>query len=145
MSFYIYFPGDPVVLIFESSRWLAARGRYPEAKRSLARARGIPDHEVDDNWKIHREVRPFCFTVFCGTDILAVGHQLVDMQSALEHESAVRAGWIDCFRPEGKLLYRTLLVMTLQMFQQLTGANYFFYVRSLTLGYINPILIELVT
>lgn len=50
------------------------------------------------------------------------------MMRALEVESKIKAGWIDCFKPEGKQLYRTLLGMTLQMFQQLTGANYFFYV-----------------
>ncbi|KAJ3476036.1 hypothetical protein NLI96_g11437 [Meripilus lineatus] len=91
----------------ESPRWLTARGKFPEAKRSLARAWGIPLQEAEENWKIHRE--------------------LVDMQCALELESQVTAGWIDCFKPEGKVLYRTLLVMTIQMFQQLTGANYFFY------------------
>ena len=73
--------------------------------------------------------------------------QLEGMRSAVEFESKVKAGWIDCFMPERKQLYRTLLGtsippdfpydaltsilllgMTLQMFQQLTGANYFFYV-----------------
>lgn len=58
----------------------------------------------------------------------------------------MRAGWIDCFRPGNKILYRTFLGvfedsfllpmrwlliavsgMSLQSFQQLTGANYFFY------------------
>lgn len=56
------------------------------------------------------------------------------MRRALELESAVHAGWADCFDPKGKVLYRTLLIMTLQMFQQLTGANYFFYVRFLGKG-----------
>lgn len=50
-----------------------------------------------------------------------------DMRSAVEYESQVKAGFLECFRPQHKQLYRTLLVMTLQMFQQLTGANYFFY------------------
>lgn len=54
------------------------------------------------------------------------------MRAAIEYESKVKAGWIDCFKPERKQLYRTLLVMTLQMFQQLTGANYFFYVSTLS-------------
>ncbi len=52
------------------------------------------------------------------------------MQNAIEHERLEQAGFAACFAPRDKQLYRTLLVMTLQMFQQLTGANYFFYVRS---------------
>jgi hypothetical protein len=32
---------------------------------------------------------------------------------------------LTCFQPGGRILYRTLLGMTLQMLQQLTGANYF--------------------
>ena len=55
------------------------------------------------------------------------------MRSSIEYESQVKASWFDCFKPAHKQLYRTLLMMTLQMFQQLTGANYFFYVRRLLL------------
>lgn len=35
--------------------------------------------------------------------------------------------WFSSFNPKQKILYRTLLGFGLQMFQQLTGANYFFY------------------
>lgn len=55
------------------------------------------------------------------------------MRSAIEYERQVKAGFVDCFKPAHKQLYRTLLMMTLQMFQQLTGANYFFYVRGFVL------------
>ena len=77
---------------------------------AFARSRGIPLDEAEHNKKIHRE--------------------LEDMRSSIEYESTVKAGFIDCFKPERKQLYRTLLMMTLQMFQQLTGANYFFYVSA---------------
>ncbi|KAI6128113.1 general substrate transporter [Pisolithus croceorrhizus] len=45
----------------------------------------------------------------------------------VEYEKHVKGGWLDCFKPKGKILYRTLLGMSLQSLQQLTGANYFFY------------------
>jgi SP family sugar:H+ symporter-like MFS transporter len=50
-----------------------------------------------------------------------------DIRSNVEFEKNLKAGWIDCFRPANKTLYRTLLGMSLQSLQQLTGANYFFY------------------
>lgn len=54
-----------------------------------------------------------------------------EQKDAIDYENTVgRAGWLDCFKPQHKTLYRTLLGMTLQALQQLTGANYFFYVSS---------------
>ncbi len=97
----------------ESPRWLASKGRHDEARVSLARSRGIPLEEAEHNRTIHREME--------------------DMLSALEYEKGIKAGFWDCFSPRDKQLYRTLLMMTLQMFQQLTGANYFFYVRDLSI------------
>lgn len=50
-----------------------------------------------------------------------------EIRSNMEYERHLKAGWIDCFRPANKTLYRTLLGMSLQSLQQLTGVNYFFY------------------
>jgi len=50
-----------------------------------------------------------------------------EIANQTERERSLKSGWIDCFRPSNKTLYRTLLGMSLQSFQQLTGANYFFY------------------
>jgi MFS transporter, SP family, sugar:H+ symporter len=53
------------------------------------------------------------------------------MRSAIAYEVQVKAGFFECFKPSHKQLYRTMLMIVLQMFQQLTGANYFFYVCSI--------------
>lgn len=52
-----------------------------------------------------------------------------EQKDAIDYENQVgHASWLDCFRRPNKTLYRTILGMTLQAGQQLTGANYFFYV-----------------
>ncbi|KAI0764259.1 general substrate transporter [Trametes elegans] len=99
--------GIGILFMPESPRWLTAHNRYDEARTAIAVTRGIPVSEADDHFFVHRE--------------------LEEMKSAVEFESKVKAGWLDCFKFERMQLYRTLLGMTLQMFQQLTGANYFFY------------------
>ncbi|TFK22534.1 monosaccharide transporter [Coprinopsis marcescibilis] len=103
----------PAMLIFgisfmpESPRWLGSRNRPKDTARALARVYGIPKKEADTNRFVQAEVD--------------------EIMNQLEYERAVKAGWIDCFKPRNKTLYRTLLGMSLQSFQQLTGANYFFY------------------
>jgi len=87
--------------------WLVSKGRFEEAKRSVARAYGIK--KMDESSEL------FLCT------------QVDDIRQQFEAERSVSAGWIACFRPRNKTLYRTLVVMIIQSFQQLTGANYFFY------------------
>ncbi|OAX39836.1 general substrate transporter [Rhizopogon vinicolor AM-OR11-026] len=99
--------GIGILFMPESPRWLAAHGRMEGAQKSLARTRGIPEEEVKGHYIILREVE--------------------GIKSSVQYEKQSRGGWIDCFRPKNKTLYRTLLGMSLQSLQQLTGANYFFY------------------
>ncbi|BGP16183.1 hypothetical protein JCM10213_001399 [Rhodosporidiobolus nylandii] len=98
--------GVGIIFMPESPRWLFAEGRPEEAERSLARIRGVRVEDED----------------------YTVKQTFAEMQAAVEREASMdKFRWIDCFKPKDKLLYRTLLLMTLQAGQQLTGANYFFY------------------
>ncbi|KAJ3502320.1 hypothetical protein NMY22_g18624 [Coprinellus aureogranulatus] len=91
----------------ESPRWLAARGRTHDAMQAVARIYGVPKDEAPTNRFVVAEVD--------------------EIVNQIETEKRFKAGWIDCFSPQHKTLYRTLLGMSLQSLQQLTGANYFFY------------------
>lgn len=90
----------------ESPRWLCQQGKHDEAYRSLARVRGAKPGESN----------------------AFVEQEYADVLAGVEADALMpKAGWIDCFKPQHRTLYRTLLGITLQAGQQLTGANYFFY------------------
>ena len=88
-------------------KWLAAQGRLKEAECSIARSYGI---EAANEHTNH----------FIQTEVTLIANQV-------EMEKSLNAGWIACFNPTSKTVYRTLLGMLLQCLQQLTAANYFFY------------------
>lgn len=70
----------------------------------------------------------FCLCTAKDEEVEKMFHEQKD---AIDYENQVgHAGWLDCFRRPNKTLYRTILGMTLQAGQQLTGANYFFYVST---------------
>jgi SP family sugar:H+ symporter-like MFS transporter len=105
--------GIGILVSPESPRWLAGRGRWEDARMSLARLRGQkenPTHElVNDDFKEMEE-------------------------SIAEQNKAGKGTWVECFtgQPSGipRLVYRTFLGCALQFFQQWTGVNYFFYVSA---------------
>ncbi|GJJ10398.1 hypothetical protein Clacol_004624 [Clathrus columnatus] len=92
----------------ESPRWLASKEKWDRCARSIARLSGISKTEALHHPSVRRELK--------------------EIKQSIEADKLLRkATWFECFRGDNKLRYRTLLGMSLQSFQQLTGANYFFY------------------
>ena len=81
----------PVILVSgimfmpESPRWLAARGRNDEAQHAVARTRGLEDGDS------------------------LVLRETEEIKANVEYEKSLKSGWLDCFSPKQKILYRTLL------------------------------------
>ncbi|KAM0817039.1 putative General substrate transporter [Seiridium cardinale] len=102
--------GLGVMLVPESPRWLASRNDWEGARMAMARLRGMKDDP-------HNQL---------------VEYDLKEMRDIIEKESSAgTSSWLECFtgRPSRipKLLYRTLLGISIQFLQQWTGVNYFFY------------------
>lgn len=76
-------------MFFLRQRWLAGKGRFDEARASIARVRGVPVEEAGQHTAILREVD--------------------EIRENVVYEAKVKGGWIDCFNPNRKVLYRTLL------------------------------------
>ncbi|KAI0152638.1 general substrate transporter [Xylariaceae sp. FL1272] len=95
------------MLVFnETPRFDFRRGRVEEARKTLMRVYGAPANHY------------------------AIYTQMREIEEKLKAESTVKSGFIagygEAFRAP-RMSYRILLGVALQMFQQLTGANYFFY------------------
>jgi len=118
--------GVGILFMPESPRWLEAHGHSEKAKEAVFKLNGTKTEEQNEAAaRLYREIQ----------------HGV----AAEAHRS--KAGWLDCFRRENKTLYRTLLGMTLQSIQQLTGANYFFYYGATLfqgLGLVNPFVAQII-
>ncbi|KAF9265008.1 general substrate transporter [Marasmius fiardii PR-910] len=101
--------GLGILLMPESPRWLSRRGKWDEASWAVAATRGVSKEQAKTDPTVVSEIEEIRKNV------------------EWERQFAGQTGWIDCFKPKNKTLYRTLLGMSLQSLQQLTGANYFFY------------------
>jgi SP family sugar:H+ symporter-like MFS transporter len=95
--------GSTILLLPESPRYAYRKGHVEEARRNMARLNGVAEHSA------------------------FIDAEIKEIQDKLEAEAAGGDHpWHEIFTGP-RMLYRTLLGMTLQAGQQLTGANYFFY------------------
>ncbi|CCH58168.1 hypothetical protein TBLA_0A03700 [Henningerozyma blattae CBS 6284] len=93
-----------MMFVPESPRFLVEKGRIEEAKRSIGRSNGVSPDDPVAIWELD-EI------------------QVVVDKSRAEGE----AGWLDLFNTEHKIFQRVIMGIAIMAFQQLTGANYFFY------------------
>jgi SP family sugar:H+ symporter-like MFS transporter len=93
-----------ILFMQESPRWEYRNGKVESARRTLALSYGV----TEDHPHVQTEIR--------------------EIEQKLEAENAGgdHHPWYEIFTGP-RMLYRTLLAITLQALQQLTGANYYFY------------------
>lgn len=77
------------MILLSSHRWLVTRGRIEEAKISVAKAHGLSTSNMEGNKLVSAEVDK--------------------IRDHWEQERATCGGWIDCFKANHKVLYRTFL------------------------------------
>ncbi|KAF2142344.1 uncharacterized protein K452DRAFT_248983 [Aplosporella prunicola CBS 121167] len=93
-----------ILFLPESPRWEYSRGKKAEARRTIARNYG-----VSENHSI-------------------VNNEINEIQAKIDAERAGGGAptWVELFTGP-RMAYRTILGVAIQMFQQMVGANYFFY------------------
>ena len=121
--------GGGIMIVPESPRWLAQKGRWEDARMALSRLRGLKDDPQNP----------------------LVEDDLNEMREILEKERQVGTGsWAECFNPNTgipKLVYRTFLGIFIHFLQQWTGVNYFFYYGATifsSTGIDDPIMVQLI-
>ncbi|KAI1866997.1 hypothetical protein JX265_007573 [Neoarthrinium moseri] len=94
--------GVGILAFNETPRFDYRRGRIDQAKQTLMRVYGAPANHY------------------------AIHVQLEEIASKLRAETQAKSGIFEMFKAP-RMTYRIILGVLLQMFQQLTGANFFFY------------------
>jgi SP family sugar:H+ symporter-like MFS transporter len=92
------------LILFQSPRWLTKNHRDDEAAQALSRLTSLP---VDD------------------PEVLS---ELEEIRLNLKYEEELgESSYLDCFRSDNRIRFRTLTGIFLQAWQQLTGINFIFY------------------
>jgi SP family sugar:H+ symporter-like MFS transporter len=93
-----------IMFLRESPRWEYRKGKIESARTTIAKSYGVPEN----HWEVDREVR--------------------EIKAKLDAENAGggKHPWYEVFTGP-RMMYRTLLGISMQALQQLTGANFFFY------------------
>jgi MFS transporter, SP family, sugar:H+ symporter len=99
--------GFGILLFPETPRYAFRKGRREEAKETMTKVYGAPPN----HYSIHTELEEI------EAKLLA--------EAQTKKSSSIAEWYSMLYAP--RMGYRIALGMTLQMFQQLTGANYFFY------------------
>lgn len=93
-----------IMFLCESPRWDYRKGRVDRARQSIAKSYGVPE----THWEVQREMRE------------------IKEKFDIENAGGGKHPFWEVFTGP-RMGYRVLLGCTLQMLQQLTGANFFFY------------------
>lgn len=93
-----------IIFMQESPRWDYRRGKIDEARKTIALTYGVNE----DHAEVQREMKE------------------IEMKMEAERAGGDHHPWYEIFTGPA-MGYRTVLGITMQMLQQLTGANYFFY------------------
>ena len=97
--------GAGILLFPETPRYAYRKGRTEEAKATMTKVYGAPPN----HYSVHMEIE-----------------EIEAKMRAESNKQGPIKEWLNMFSAP-RMGYRIVLGMTLQMFQQLTGANYFFY------------------
>ncbi|KAK9367372.1 general substrate transporter [Lipomyces kononenkoae] len=114
-----------MIFLPESPRYYVKKDKPESARRSLGRLHRLPpDHPL-------------------------ITEELLEIQSNNEYEMQFgQSSYIDCFKNDGRQLYRIMVGTTIQALQQLTGINFIFYYGTdffQKSGISNPFIIALIT